>query len=226
MEKHPKVLLGGPVSDHHDYCFEEFVKAVKELTYPNLNIFFVDNSKTEDFYKKISKHFPTVRIPYNENVKVRLVESRNLAREKVLKEGYEYLFCLDQDVIPPKDVIERLINYNKDIVSGVYFVYNDENVLVPLIYKKVKKDEVRNLTFEEIKEPNLITVDACGLGCVLISRKVLEKISFRYDPSKEAFDDMWFSLDAVKNGFKIYCDTSVKCKHLIKGRWSWADIKK
>ena len=221
-----KVLVGCPTSNHKFYCLNKYVNAVKNLSYKDYDILLVDNSKTEHYYNTIKKYLNVKKDKYFESARERIVHSRNILRNYVLDKKYDYFLSLEQDVIPPQNVIERLINYKKDIVSGVYFVYNDENVLVPLIYKKVKKDEVRNLTFEEIKEPNLITVDACGLGCVLISRKVLEKISFRYDPSKEAFDDMWFSLDAVKNGFKIYCDTSVKCKHLIKGRWSWADIKK
>src|SRR3989344_7418790 len=103
--KYPKILVGGPVSDHHDYCYLQFLETVKRLSYPNFDIFFVDNSKDEKFYNKIKKDFSnTGRIPYNESVKVRLADSRNLAKEKVLKENYDYLFCLDQDVVPPKDI--------------------------------------------------------------------------------------------------------------------------
>ena len=55
--------------------------------------------------------------------------------------------------------------------------------------------------------------------------KILEKIKFRYNKEDEGFDDMWFCKDLRESGIKLYCDTSLKCKHLIKD-WSWKNIKK
>ena len=73
---------------------------------------------------------------------------------------------------------------------------------------------------------NLLKIDYCGLGCVLIHRKVLEKVKFRYDTNEGvATDDIFFCIDAREKGFKIYLDTEVKCKHLILGRpWTWDDM--
>ncbi len=36
----------------------------------------------------------------------------------------------------------------------------------------------------------------------------------------------YFCIDARKNNFKVYADTSIKCKHLfLKKPWHWKDIK-
>ena len=78
----------------------------------------------------------------------------------------------------------------------------------------------------ELNNPRLIQVHKCGLGCVLIHRSVLEKIEFRYVKELEAFDDIHFSNDIIKNGFNIYADLSVVCKHLVLNRpWDWKDMK-
>ena len=76
------------------------------------------------------------------------------------------------------------------------------------------------------KNNHVINVNYTGLGAILISRKVLEKVKFRTD-EKPGFDDWFFCKDAEKEGFKIFADLSLlKCKHLLMNRpWSWKDIK-
>jgi len=225
-----KMLVGCPISNYKSYCFDKYISAVKDLSYKNYDVLLVDNSRTDTYFnfirKKINsiKNISIVRGKYFESVRERIVHSRNILREEALK-NYDYFLSLEQDVIPPRDIIERMLKHKKKIVSGIYFVTFEDN-LVPLLYKKVRGDEVRHLTFEEVKNDRLIEVDACGLGCVLIHKDVLKKVKFRYDKTKEPFDDIWFCIDAAKNGFKIYCDTSVKCVHMIMGRWGWSDIKK
>lgn len=240
MKIYPKVLVGGPVSDHHDYCYEEFVKSVKNLSYPNFDVFFVDNSKDNKFYEKIKKDFPnTGRIPYNENVKIRLAYSRELARKKVLEEGYDYLFCLDQDVVPPKDIIQKLMEHGKYIITGIY--YNNyvklnpntneyENRKLPVAWVKSLKDKNKLVTIRKdvIESGELIKIDSCGTGCILIHREILEKIKFRWEDDKEGVDDVFFCIDALNLGYEIYADTSVVCEHLVDGRkinWGEGDMK-
>jgi hypothetical protein len=225
----PKVLVGCPVSELKDYALERYLKGIKDLNYENFNVLLVDNSKDDSYIKKIQKlGLPIIKGPYNDSARQRIIDSRNIIRQKVLDEGYDYFFSLEQDVVPPKDVIQRLLSHDKKIVTGVYFSYqtnNDVTLLVPLLWKKVKGEEVRFMLEKEVLEPKLMEVGACGLGCILIHRSVLNKIKFRYDKSDKGFDDMWFCKDASDAGFKIFADTSVKCKHLIKG-WSWEGVKK
>ncbi len=253
-----KVLVGCPTSDHKEYCLKEYVEAVKNLTYPNYDILIIDNSKDDIYLKKMKDlGLEAVKGKYYEGAMQRIVESRNLLRKKFLEGGYDYLLSLEQDVIPPKDVIERLLKHKKDITSGVYFnVFGQKRILMPIAYrwftKKEKERVLKNkervrqenpvlyyalerhnfdfeyarqqLLFDEVKEPRLIEIKASGLGCVLISKDVLKKVKFIYNP-EGGFDDMPFCKYARDAGFKIYLDTSVKCKHLIEGM-DWNKIKK
>ncbi len=221
----PKILVGCPTSNHKEYCFEEYLKGIKELTYKNFDILLVDNSKDDDYYNKIKDKIPVIKDKYFENARDRIIHSRNILRNKVLSEGYDYLLSLEQDVIPPKDVIERLLKDNQKIVGGLYFKTGSFNELIPLVWLREDKNHARRANIEEIKEDKLIEVITCGLGCILIHRSVLEKIEFRYSKDKKAFDDVWFCEDARNNNFKIFCDTGIKCKHLIKGM-NWDNIKK
>jgi hypothetical protein len=225
----PKVLVGCPTSESKGYALERYVKGVQALNYGNFEVLLADNSKGSEYHDRIkSLGLPVVKGPYSDSARKRIVDSRNILRQKVLDEGYDYLFSLEQDVIPPEDVIQKLIRHDKKIVSGVYFSYQTNNgvtLLVPLLWKRVGKNEVRYMLEKEVMEPRLIEVGACGVGCILIHRDVLEKVKFRFDEKDKGFDDVWFCHDSFDAGFKIFADTSVKCRHLIKG-WSWDGVKK
>lgn len=230
---HPKVLVGGPVSDHHEYCFDSFARVLNSLTYPNFDVCFVDNSMENGFFNKMRERFPsTLKFPYHPDVRVRLCGSRNIVREKVLKEGYDYLFCLDQDVVPPADVIERLVSHGKDVVSGVYFNKfrggGAEKVLPVAYVLSRSKDGLMTPVSPKFIDGKLRRIFSCGTGCILIHRSVLEKIEFRYEEGKDGVDDVFFCIDANKNGFCIYLDTSVICEHFVDGRpltWGSGDLK-
>ena len=65
------------------------------------------------------------------------------------------------------------------------------------------------------KTPGLHEIVACGAGCMLVKRKVLAEISFAMSEDGKTSEDYWFCYLAERQGFKIYADTSVQCKHSI-----------
>ena len=241
MKENIRVLVGSPISELYDYCFDEFVKSRKSLTYENHDLFFVDNSKDRLSSKKLEQHkMPFTRISYLENARERMVVSRNLLRKKALEGSYDYLLNLDQDIIPPKDIIERMLKNNKKIQTGLYFVYNNQyssersRYLIPTLWvsdelssKMIDGASIRLMHPKETEQDKVVKVISCGSGCLLIHRDVLEKIEFRYDPFFPYFDDNWFCRDAFYNDFEIFADLSIKCKHLIKEKpWKWTEIKR
>ncbi len=220
------VLVGCPTAHYKGYCLEEYAKAVKSLTYQNYEVLLVDNSKEDDYSEKIKEQgLKVIKGPWFDGARERIVQSRNMLREKVLKGGYDYFFSLEQDVIPEKEVIEKLITHGKNIVSGV--VHNNLPVgneirLMPMVYVAHPADPTGlwYISDEEVSKPQLIEVKACSLSCVLIHRRVLEKIRFRY---AQGFDDMMFSKDSIDSGFKIFVDTKIKPTHLHS---SWKGVQK
>ena len=227
----PKILVGCPTADHYRYCTDNWINAVKSLSYKDFDILLVDNSATIDYFNEFSKKVPMLKTSRIENLKELIARDRNLLREKVLNENYDYLLSLEIDVIPPADLIERLLSHKKEIISGVYYKpYNltvkqygklvkSTKTILPLLWRSVDKETVRQLTSSEVEDPKLIEVAISGLGCLLIHRSALEKIKFRVNLKESpACDDVWFCHDVKKLGYKIYADTSIKCKHLLKGK--------
>ena len=230
-----KVLVGCPTSFHKEYALSNYAQAVKSLNHPNYDILLVDNSKDGDYIKKIKEHgLNAIKGPYFKSALKRIITSRNILRKHALDNNYDYLFSLEQDVLPSKDALSRLISHEKQVVSGVYFVYNILNgkrVLVPQAFKILNNDGKEELPSmipineQEFLNNKLIKIVSCGLGCVLIHKDVLKQIKFRYE--NKVFDDRFFCIDLYKKNIHIYCDTSVKCRHLILNRqYPWNKIKK
>lgn len=235
-KKLPKVLVGCPTSSHKEYCLEAYAQGLKDLTYKNYDILIVDNSKDNEYMKKIKAlGFPVVKSPYSEHAKDRVIAARNVLREKALKDGYDFFLSLEQDVIPPKNIIEGLLSHNKEIITGVVYhlfpTKSNEWIEKPMIGVKSKKQEgkLAMLSKEQIENVNALAgVDYCSMGCLMIHRNVLEKIKFRYEefdyatdnPDEVKWDDWCFCEDAQKHDFKIHADLGAKCRHLIIGGYS------
>ena len=172
--------------------------------------------------------FKVIKDNYTERARERIVNSRNILREYAIENDYDFFFSLEQDVIPPNDAVDRLINHKKDVVTGVYFtnyLINNEPVLKLLLW--VKNPETYQLEFIDdsfLDSNNIIRINASGLGCVLIHRIVLEKIKFRLFDEKNTFDDMPFYKDLDNNGIQAYADLGLRFKHMITGM-NWDKIK-
>lgn len=229
----PKILVGCPTSFHKEYCLKEYAECVKKISYPNHDVLLVDNSPDDSYVGKIKKlSLPVIKGPYFEGALDRIVASRNILRKKVLDEGYDYLFSLEQDVIPPADVLEMLLKHGKKLVTCIYFAHNvmpdGSRGLIPLAYKLVDRKTLSMAPLNpiDIDSGKLMEVVSAGLGCLFIHRDVLEKVKFRHEGGP-AFDDRFFFIDCFNNGVKAYTDTSIKCKHLILNRpYPWSKIKK
>ncbi len=152
-----KVLVGSPVSKHHTYCTPQYLEAIKNLSYKDYDILLVDNSEDDKWYKEIKNSVPIVRYGYeHESVKTRMVACRNYLRDYTLKNGYDYFLDLDQDVIPPKDIIERMLAHKKDFVTGIYFNYFEKTrgklERTPVAYAWFRKNDIEEI----LKSPDTL----------------------------------------------------------------------
>ena len=260
----PKVLIGAPVFDGGAYATKAYLAGINTLAYKNAEYLLVDNSKTDSFYKDLKKQKVNIIRKFHDlkTPRERLVSGRNLLAKKVIEEGYDYFLSLEQDVIPPKDIIEKLMLHKKEIVSAVYYncFKNSRGVkiLQPILYRRTTEQEKKGIlqnidrfrqvnpqTYKFLEENNfnfdklqkqlsqkevlnkgLIEVSACGLGCVLIHRNILEKEKFKVNKDTESLDDVLFCNDVGKLNVKIYADTSIICRHMLKNKpWKWVQFK-
>ena len=81
------------------------------------------------------------------------------------------------------------------------------------------KKAYRTVSFAHEQEPELFNgqlrrVYHAGLGCILIHKKILKKIPFRYIDGGNMSADTWFANDCFKYDIPIHIDTTLLCKHL------------
>ena len=93
--------------------------------------------------------------------------ARNTACMRTLEGGFDFLFFLDSDVVPPVDAVMKLAKHNLPIVSGLYCRRSPPHA-VPVMIKNGQ-------WVTQFKPGSMVEVDVVGAGCLLIKREVLEK---------------------------------------------------
>ena len=148
----------------------------------------------------------------------------SLARERLaeesLKLGMDYLFMVDDDMMCPVDLFERLYKHNVDIVAPLAFGRYPPHK--PVIYKLhsgydaiSRKDYYINYPVLKYPKNTLVECDAVGFGAVLIKTEVFKKLPKPwFMVTSGAGEDIHFCHSAGKAGFKIFADTATKLGHL------------
>jgi hypothetical protein len=142
------------------------------------------------------------------------------------KVNYTHLMWIDNDIIFTPQQFQRLLDYDKEIVSGVYMMANrihfatvkewDEEV-----FKKnghfnfLKEEDLKNKT-------GLIEVAYTGLGFMLIKKGVFESLNYPwFEPLFHTIgntrdfssEDVSFCMKVKEKGLKIYIDPQLRVGH-------------
>ena len=164
----------------------------------------------------------------------RIDKCRNFFVKQALDGGFDYLFMVDDDNPIPPETLEKLLEGDKDIITVPILSRNPiEGGEYPMcaFYREDRKIKKKTIPYyipiKKFKEGGYLhKIDAAGTGCILIKRKVLEKISKEYEYPFEFGDitvegqrrtmseDAEFSERAVKCGFEIWLDESIVPVHI------------
>lgn len=149
--------------------------------------------------------------------------NRNQLCRHALKTGADWLLQLDVDMEFPKEIIERFIAHDKDIVAGLYHRFVDGNFVSPLLFQRHPVHQ----KFIAVGKTGdgLIEIDGAGTGAMMIRRKVLETIRQNHrgaspwfffeslDDDTELTDDLSFCNRARAEGFQIHGDCDIPISH-------------
>jgi len=144
------------------------------------------------------------------------------------QENFNGILFVDSDMILPKDTLEKLMAYNKDIITGVYIKKDDNNEVT--IYKRkeetvgqpVNNYSFRTITKEEMTNipSNIIEINACGFGCILVKMSVFKKLTkpyfdFNFTPGYDRIsEDFYFCSKAEESKIKIYAALNIQAGHI------------
>lgn len=145
-------------------------------------------------------------------------QTRNLIAE--LAKNYDYLLSVDSDIIVPKFALKNMIAANRDIISGLY-IQRIPNTHTLEVYMNTPGEGCENIPYRLIKDRGIVEIAACGMGIALINCEVFRKLDYPYfhyhssiNIENTISEDVYFCQKATKAGFKIWADTSIKCKHI------------
>ena len=142
-------------------------------------------------------------------------EAQNFLVEQALENpNVTHIFSVEEDTVPPAGALEQLLRCDSDIAAIDYGVSG---------WGCIAKNKQGEILW-------------CGLGCVLIKRKVFETMEYPYFRTDKALRlndwtwqdlpeqytktggygglDIWFCCEARRLGFKIKEIEDMECKHL------------
>src|SRR3989344_2544046 len=232
-ENTPKILLAAPTFEGKEYCLDFFVKRIREIQkITPCDVLFIDNSKTSRYANLIEKKYKikVIRSKHYPNKPITsLAEARKKLYQYVLKNKYDYLFSLEQDIFPPKEIIKHLLSIRrslKDEEAVIGTPYEIASIRDPKnhietdrltsvaqkrIYSKRMKRMIQKLMTRKqmIKRQNIFQVHACGFGCTLIEASILKKIKLKYNEKSHRPDDALFYIDCEKLKIPVYVDPNL-----------------
>ena len=141
-------------------------------------------------------------------------ENRNAIVKGFLKSDMEFLLMIDSDNPCPNNVLD-LMALDKDVISLPTPINMNWRGVSDIYWNVFGED---GYPVKEAGE-GLQQVDAVGSGCILIHRRVLEKLKHPFTTVRDADDlrivgtDLAFSAKCKEAGFELYTHWDYKCRH-------------
>ena len=150
-----------------------------------------------------------------------IYESRNNLAKQALTTKADYVLWLDSDMTFPGDIMPRMHKHmaeGKDIVTGIYF--RRRPPFSPVLFKELgMKDGIgTHSNFNDYPKNSVFEIAGAGFGCLMLKTEVLEDIMLNYKdwfgPMGGFGEDLSFCIRARELGYKIWCDSTIKCGHI------------
>ena len=139
--------------------------------------------------------------------------ARNQIVIDFLRSGAEYILWIDSDTIFEPDDIQKLMDLDVDIVTGIQFSTSEHHL--PLIRKIDPKRGVAVPYMSVPKNLKPFEIDGCGMGFCLCRRRVFEALKEEWFEFKGGFsEDINFCINAKRKGFKIWAHPQVLLGHI------------
>ena len=153
-----------------------------------------------------------------------ITQKYNQARLLALHGNYQALFTVEADMVIPPDALEKLIAVEADVAYGLYL---SRHSLKWYLHLPKGDGHIKASNSEKLRREvwgKVVHSAGLGMGCTLIKRNVLEKISFRMEES--AANDFYLAQDCRRHNFSQMHDCSLLCGHIDEDEILWPDPTK
>jgi len=238
----PIVILLVPTYNSGGH-FEYWADRIYHLNPKPDYVIFCENNSWDNTLKNIQNFklpHELIRVWFRDDIDVQIFKEDNeyltichirqllLTRARHLQP--DYAIFLDDDVIPPKDFIKKIVESGKDLVGGYYYRNFPEGLWVGCrFWKPNGKDNMladdywlKYLCQKETPqfvEGDFIVAEEFSGGCMALSKKILndKRLSFypRALEQKYAAEDFGFCIKANELGYKPYLHRFLRCFHIL-----------
>lgn len=182
-------------------CLESLIK-----NYPKINIIIVDNASTDGSLQPIIPlNYKGLQVIKNKK-NFGFAKAANKGLKLALKQGAQDVLLLNPDTLPNRGFLEPLLANPAEIVGPILKFQRKGNWIYDFggkINFWTGRTTHREKDNGEFKISNLKPIDYVSGACMLIRRKVFEKIGFLNEKYFLFFEDPDFCLRAKKEGFKV-----------------------
>ncbi len=165
----------------------------------------------------------------------------NTTVREFLASDCTHIFWTESDMLMPMYAVVKLLEYNKPICSGVYFLRNGGGQ--PCLYLKggmsVQSGVTAGVPVAVFPEDSFFKVHCPGMGCVLIAREVFEKVEppwfdlregwTKEDKKEKIFgygQDIYFYSKVATAGFDVWVDSGIHCAQVFEDVVTIDDYRK
>ena len=208
------------------YILDEWLAYVKTLTYPNLHVLLVDNSKDPEWCKRIAlKGFQVLHVEPKGRVESYIAHSQEVIRNFAIQGGYDYLFSLECDNFAPSNIIELLLAYRVDNINVPYFLKGGNDTTIGVQLAGVDLAGYRNYDVMPVNQcihyiTGELQTGIPSIGCSLFSRRLFSGQRFRVKHDEAGkFSDSFWHYDSIQRGITPYVDTSLFSQHKRNPQW-------
>jgi len=148
-----------------------------------------------------------------------IAKARNHMVEEFLKTDATHLWMIDDDTVPPKDALAKLLALDVPIATGITPTIQGKSRIYNIF--KETKDGLEAYRYDHpLPDNDRMIVAAVGASCILIKREVFEKIGDSpwfadvWDQQGQyCSEDIMFCNFAKAEGYTIFAHPKVICEH-------------
>lgn len=209
-----KVLIGvTTMGDIHTQLVTNLIQWAKRFQKDELGFYFT---------------FKVAPVDRARNTIVKFFLEDHYNKQGVKQTPFTHLLFIDSDTLPPIDAVQKLLDMDKDIATGVTPIlhYDKEKKVFGTLdncFTHQDRDKNDNIikTHAIKRNTGIQKIWRCGGSCMLIKREVFEKLEkpyFKFEYNEEGVEhtrseDLYFCDQATKAGFEIWCDSGLICNH-------------
>ena len=211
---------------NHYAATKRCLDSLLACTYPNMQVIVVDNGSKDDSAVRLQSEYADLRFIFN-SANLGFARGCNAGiKEALQSDSCTYVLLLNNDATVTPGFLEPAVmmaESNKQIglINGKMYLKENSNILASAggFINRLRVDlKIRGLGEEDqgqYDEPCEITFVTCGFA--LISRQVLQTVGLLPEEYFFSMEEIDYSLQVRRAGFKLYYVPEFSCFHTSGG---------